>query len=88
MASRGLIELDGPWLLVVCPMLRWLVLVGLVLGLGTGLRRGWIEVRWGRFLQDLGVPYVADPGVPDCAPVPPSAVLRSSSASEARKPSR
>jgi hypothetical protein len=84
MASRGWIVLDGPWLPVVCPMLRWLVLVGMVLGLGTGLRRGWIEVRWGRFLEDVGVPFVADPGSPECPPAQPP----SSSASEARNPSR
>ena len=37
--------------------------------MGTGLRQGWIELRWGRMLQDLGVPYVSDPAdPPDCAP--------------------
>jgi hypothetical protein len=63
-------------------MLRWLLLVGLVFGFGTGLSRGWIELRWGRLLQDLGVPYVTDPGDgADCAP-------QRSSAREARNPSR
>jgi hypothetical protein len=51
-------------------MLRWLLLVGLVFGFGSGLSRGWIELRWGRMLDDLGVPYVADPdeGAADEAP--------------------
>ena len=40
----------------------------MVLGLGTGLRNGWIEVRWGRMLHDLGVPFVSDPGAPPCPP--------------------
>ncbi len=45
--------------------------MGLVFGFGSGLSRGWIELRWGRMLNDLGVPYVADPGEgadegPDC----------------------
>jgi hypothetical protein len=83
-----LIVLDGPWLPVVSPMLRWLVLVGMVLGLATGLRHGWIEVRWGKFLQDLGVPFVTDPGSPECPSDQPGSVVRSSSASEARNPSR
>jgi hypothetical protein len=38
------------------------LLVGLVFGFGSGLSRGWIELRWGRMLDDLGVPYVSDPG--------------------------
>jgi hypothetical protein len=71
----------------VSPMLRWLLLVGMVLGLATGVRRGWIEVRWGRFLQDLGVPFVADPGSPECAPAQPGSPVPSSSAREARNPS-
>ena len=47
----------------------------------TGVSKGWIELRWGRLLQDLGVPYVADPAsTPSgCAP---------SSARAARSPSR
>ena len=34
-------------------MLRLLLLALLLLGLGTGLQRGWLEVRWDRFGQDL-----------------------------------
>jgi hypothetical protein len=49
-------------------MLRWLLLVGMVFGLITGLRNGWVEVRWGRMLHDLGVPFVDDPGAPRCPP--------------------
>ncbi|MBM5804170.1 MAG: hypothetical protein FJ078_08640 [Cyanobacteria bacterium K_DeepCast_35m_m2_155] len=62
-------------------MLRWLLLAGLLFGLGTGFSKGWIELRWGRLLVDLGVPYVADPG-----PAAPACPL--SSAKQARKPSR
>ena len=34
-------------------MLRLLLLALLLLGLGTGFQRGWLEVRWDRFGQDL-----------------------------------
>lgn len=51
-------------------MVRWL-LVGLMLfGLGTGLQRGWLQVRWGLMLRDLGVPFVADGPAPGCEPLP------------------
>jgi hypothetical protein len=51
-------------------MVRWLLLLALLWGMGTGISRGWIELRWGRMLQDLGLPFVADPGSPeDCPPV-------------------
>jgi hypothetical protein len=61
-------------------MLRWLLLAGIGFGLVTGVSKGWIELRWGRLLQDLGVPYVADPAASvDCEP---------SSARQARNPSR
>ena len=69
MAKRGGLGLDGAWPLVVEPMLRWLLLGGLLLGLGTGLSKGWIELRWGRLFADLGLPYVVDPGdLRDCPP--------------------
>jgi hypothetical protein len=86
MASRTGLELDGAWLLVDEPMLRWLVLGGLVLGLGTGFSKGWLELRWGRLLGDLGLPYVADPGdLGDCPPARLSAApAASSSARQAR----
>ncbi|NDG23712.1 MAG: hypothetical protein EB126_08330 [Synechococcaceae bacterium WBB_10_009] len=62
-------------------MLRWMLLAGIGFAMVTGVSKGWIELRWGRLLQDLGVPYVADPAsTPSgCAP---------SSASAARSPSR
>ncbi|MBM5798677.1 MAG: hypothetical protein FJ060_11075 [Cyanobacteria bacterium K_Offshore_0m_m2_072] len=63
-------------------MLRWMLLAGILFGLVTGVSKGWIELRWGRFLQDLGVPYVADPA-PAASDCPAS-----SSARQARKPSR
>ena len=34
-------------------MLRLLLLALLLLGLGTGFQRGWLEVRWDRLGQDL-----------------------------------
>jgi hypothetical protein len=84
MASGTGLGLDGAWLLVDEPMLRWLVLGGLVLGLGTGFSKGWIEMRWGRMLADLGLPYVADPGdLGDCPPPP-----RAASPAEARSSAR
>jgi hypothetical protein len=33
-------------------MLRWLLLGLLLYGLGTALRKGWIEVQWQRVLDD------------------------------------
>jgi hypothetical protein len=88
MASRTSLGLDGAWLLVDEPMLRWLVLGGLVLGLGTGFSKGWIEMRWGRLLADLGLPYVADPGdLGDCPP-PPGASTRAGSPAAARSSAR
>jgi len=51
-----------------------LLLGGLLLGLGPGLSKGWIELRWGRLLADLGLPYVVDPGdLRDCPPPSSSA---------------
>jgi hypothetical protein len=86
MASRTRLGLDGAWLLVDEPMLRWLVLGGLVVGLGTGFSKGWLEMRWGRLLGDLGLPYVADPGdLGDCPPARSAAApAASSSARQAR----
>jgi len=69
MANRLGLGLDGAWPRFGVPMLRWLLIGILLFGLGTGLRQGWIELRWGRMLQALGVPYVSDPAdPPDCAP--------------------
>ena len=82
MASWSGVGLDGAWLRRWVPMLRWLVIGLLLFGMGTGLRQGWIELRWGRLLQDFGVPYVSDPAdSPDCSP-------SRSSARQAGYPSR
>ena len=35
-------------------MLRWLLLGLLLYGLGTALRKGWIEVQWQQVLDDAG----------------------------------
>jgi hypothetical protein len=43
-------------------MLRWLLL-GLLYGLGTALRHGWLEVQWHRLLHDAGLTFV-DPDEP------------------------
>jgi hypothetical protein len=73
-------------------MLRWLVLVGLVFGLGSGLRHGWIEVRWDRLLHDLGLPVGLNPAASAAGAAatecPPAQAAASSSSSEARNPSR
>jgi hypothetical protein len=37
-------------------MVRWVLLVGLVLGLVNGVQRGWIELHWDQLLQDAGLP--------------------------------
>jgi hypothetical protein len=42
-------------------MLRWLLVGSLVFGLGTGLRRGWIEVNWNKLAEDLNAPYLTSP---------------------------
>ena len=34
-------------------MLRLLLLAGLLLGLGIGLQRGWLEIRWDHLGHDL-----------------------------------
>ncbi|MEB3201058.1 MAG: 4-hydroxythreonine-4-phosphate dehydrogenase [Synechococcaceae cyanobacterium] len=39
-------------------MVRWLLVGLLVLGLGVGLRNGWLEVHWDRMNKDLGVPFL------------------------------
>ena len=52
---------------------RWLPLVLLVI-VADQLSKGWIELRWGRLLADLGLPYVVDPGdLRDCPPPSSSA---------------
>jgi hypothetical protein len=45
-------------------MVRWLLLVGIVFGLVTGVRNGWLELHWDRVLHDVGVPFVPDPDRP------------------------
>ena len=37
-------------------MLRLLLLGGLLVGLASGLRNGWIELHLSRFLEDVGLP--------------------------------
>ncbi len=88
MASGALLGLDGAWLSLAVAMLRWLLLLGIGFSLVTGVSKGWIELRWGRLLQDLGVPYVADPD-PSATGCPSGGnAVPSSSAREARNPSR
>jgi hypothetical protein len=36
-------------------MIRWLLIVGLLFALGSGLRRGWLQLHWGVMLRDLGM---------------------------------
>ena len=56
-------------------MIRWLLIVGLLLALSTGLRRGWLQLRWDVMLRDLGVgpalgvvPAEEGRGKGDCRP--------------------
>ena len=42
-------------------MLRWLLLGLLLFGLGTALRRGWLEVQWNQLLDDAGL-KITEPG--------------------------
>ena len=37
-------------------MLRLLLLGCLLVGLASGLRNGWIELHFSRFLEDVGLP--------------------------------
>jgi hypothetical protein len=40
-------------------------MLGLLLfGLGTGFNRGWLQLRWGLMLRDLGMPFACDPNEP------------------------
>lgn len=60
-------------------MIRWLVIGLLLFGLVTGLRRGWLQVRWGLMLHELGLPFVPQPAAQvDCPsiPVPPASSAR------------
>ena len=41
-------------------MLRLLLLGCLLMGLATGLRNGWLELHWVRFLDDVGLPVPAE----------------------------
>lgn len=41
-------------------MIRWLLVGSLLFGLGTGLRRGWIEVNWALLAKDLNLPFLND----------------------------
>ncbi|MEB3166477.1 MAG: 4-hydroxythreonine-4-phosphate dehydrogenase [Cyanobacteriota bacterium] len=45
-------------------MLRWLIVGLLLLGLGIGLQRGWLMVRWDRMAEDTNLPFLNDPGQP------------------------
>lgn len=69
------------------------MLVGLVFGLVSGLRHGWLEVRWDRLFHDLGLPGARNPDASASGTRPPDQAaaplpLASSSAREARNPSR
>jgi len=56
-------------------MIRLLLLALLLLSFGTGLRRGWLEIRWDRIGQDLqrslsGQPTDGQPAQDPAAPPP------------------
>jgi hypothetical protein len=72
-------------------MIRWLLIVGLLLALSTGLRRGWLQLRWDVMLRDLGVgpalevvPAEAGRGKGDCRPPAGAAGASPSSRKQAR----
>ena len=54
-------------------MLRWLLLGLLLYGLGTALRKGWIEVQWQRLLEDAGL---TDTGSDKPLPLPELPMLK------------
>ena len=41
-------------------MIRWLLVGSLLFGLGTGLRRGWIQLNWSMLADDLNMPFLSD----------------------------
>jgi hypothetical protein len=41
-------------------MIRWLLVGLLLLGLGTGLQKGWLIVDWRRMGQDLNIPSLKE----------------------------
>ena len=41
-------------------MVRWLLLGSMLFVFGTGLQRGWIEVKWDRVEQDVQLPFIGD----------------------------
>ncbi|MEB3262284.1 MAG: hypothetical protein VKK94_04925 [Cyanobacteriota bacterium] len=59
-------------------MIRWLVIGLLLFGITSGAQRGWVQVRWGLMLHELGVPFVAKPPDPANCPSQPAAADSSS----------
>ena len=59
-------------------MIRWLVIGLLVFGFSTGVRRGWLQVRWSLMLQELGLPLLPQPSAQsDCvSPAAPRSSAR------------
>lgn len=43
------------------PMIRWLLVGLLLVGLGKGLERGWLLIDWRRIGQDLNMPSLGEP---------------------------
>jgi hypothetical protein len=48
---------DGGVLMEEASMIRFLLLLLLVIGLGYGLQRGWLRIDWQRMDQDLNLPF-------------------------------
>ena len=44
-------------------MFRWLLIGVLIYGIGTGLKDGWLVVKWSQFFHDAGFTSV-DPNEP------------------------
>ncbi len=62
---------DGGVPMEGAPMIRWLLVGLLLVGLGKGLERGWLLIDWRRIGQDLNMPSLGEPqSGPQSAPQP------------------
>jgi hypothetical protein len=51
---------DGGVPRAVGPMIRWLLLGLMLVGLGFGYKRGWLVMNWERIGEDLHIPSLKD----------------------------
>ena len=64
MARCGISVLYGGVNLSRVRVLRWFMLALVLFGLGMGFNRGWLQLRWGLMMRDIGFPFVCDPDDP------------------------